>query len=150
VNPKKVKLFIPVISEKLNIPEDLVKDIIDFYYEEVRRNLTQMNEPILQLEGFGSFTAKSKELPKLYMKLKGQLEAITYSKTQARLKIKHEIEQKLNNVQSLQRKISKENKRRYEFYQSKKVGAQKLELRMEKSKTDMARNRKQTFPEEGD
>ena len=69
MQPKKTKEFVTSTAQKLGIPEELVKDAIDFYYEEVRRNLTQMNESVLCLGGFGTFKAKPKELVKLKLKL---------------------------------------------------------------------------------
>ena len=117
--PKKVKLLIPIIAIELNLPEYLVRDAVDFYYEEVRRNLTQMKEPVLVLEGLGSFMVKGKELPKLYMKFTTQLDSLKDAKTQVRIKIKEDIESKLSNVQTLQKKIADEHRRKKEFLKRK-------------------------------
>lgn len=145
MHPKKVKEFIPGVAAKLGLPEDLVTDVVAFYYEELRRNLTQMNESIFRLDGLGSFKAKPKELPKLYMKFKGQLEAMASPRTQIRIKIKLDIEQKLANVLKLQRKIAAENKRKYEFYRAKENGTQKLARDLAKEKRDLRRAKKQNF-----
>ncbi len=145
MQPKKTKEFVTSTAQKLGIPEELVKDAIDFYYEEVRRNLTQMNESVLCLGGFGTFKAKPKELVKLKLKLKDQLETMGVPKTPARIKIKQDVETRLGNILKIEKKISAENKRKHEFYEAKRNGTQLLYKDLEKQKKDLKRARKQNF-----
>lgn len=145
MQPKKTKEFISVTAKKLGIPEELVKDAVDFYYQEVRRNLTQMNESVLCLSGFGTFKAKPKELVKLKLKLKDQLVTMGVPKTPTRIKIKQDVEVRLGNILKIEKKISAENKRKYEFNEAKRNGTQLHYKDLEKQKKDLKRIRKQDF-----
>ena len=45
MNPKKSNKLYTEISEDLSLNEDQVEDIIEFYYKEVRRNLSDLLHP---------------------------------------------------------------------------------------------------------
>lgn len=59
MNPKKSTKLYTEVSEDLNLKEDQVEDIIEFYYKEVRRNLSDLLHPRINLDGLGHFVAKS-------------------------------------------------------------------------------------------
>ena len=58
MNPKKSTKLYTEVSEDLNLKEDQVEDIIEFYYKEVRRNLSDLLHPRINLDGLGHFVAK--------------------------------------------------------------------------------------------
>jgi hypothetical protein len=60
MNPKKAnKLYIQV-AEDLNITEDLVEVITEFYYKEVKNLMTNLLEyPRINVDGLGHFTTRS-------------------------------------------------------------------------------------------
>jgi hypothetical protein len=58
MNPKKSNKLYTEVSEDLNLKEDQVEDIIEFYYKEVRRNLSDLLHPRINLDGLGHFVAK--------------------------------------------------------------------------------------------
>jgi nucleoid DNA-binding protein len=58
MNPKKSNKLYTEISEDLSLNEDQVEDIIEFYYKEVRRNLSDLVHPRINLDGLGHFVAK--------------------------------------------------------------------------------------------
>ena len=58
MNPKKSNKLYTEVSEDLNLKEDQVEDIIEFYYKEVRRNLSDLLHPRVNLDGLGHFVAK--------------------------------------------------------------------------------------------
>jgi hypothetical protein len=60
VNPKKSNILYRPISEELNVDEDLVEDLVQFYYKELRLKLTSLDSPRINVEGLGHFVVKPK------------------------------------------------------------------------------------------
>jgi hypothetical protein len=58
LRPRKAKEFIPKTADKLGIPEKLVEDIIDFYWQEVRKNLSGLKHQRVHLTNLGDFVIK--------------------------------------------------------------------------------------------
>jgi hypothetical protein len=58
MNPKKSNKLYTEVSEDLNLNEEQVEDIIEFYYKEVRKNLSDLVHPRINLDGLGHFVAK--------------------------------------------------------------------------------------------
>jgi nucleoid DNA-binding protein len=53
--PKKPQAIIDQVSEELNLPKTLVDDIVSFYYKEIRKNLSSLEHPKINLKGLGDF-----------------------------------------------------------------------------------------------
>ena len=58
LNPKKAKRDISIVAKQLDLPEHLVKDVVDFYWREVRRNLSSLSYPRIHITNLGDFTIK--------------------------------------------------------------------------------------------
>jgi nucleoid DNA-binding protein len=58
MNPKKCSTLFKELSEDLNLPKELIEDLIQNYYEEVRNNLTNLTNPRINVEGLGQFVAR--------------------------------------------------------------------------------------------
>ena len=58
MRPKKAKELIPKVAVELNIPEQLVKDITDFYWQEIRKSLSGLKHNRVHLTNLGDFTIK--------------------------------------------------------------------------------------------
>ena len=58
MKPKKAKEFIPELATKLNLSENLVEDIIDFYWQDVRKSLSSLKHSRIHLTNLGDFTVK--------------------------------------------------------------------------------------------
>lgn len=58
LNPKKAKRDIGSVAKELDIPENVVKDVVDFYWREVRRNLSSLSYPRIHITNLGDFTIK--------------------------------------------------------------------------------------------
>lgn len=58
LKPKKAKEFIPELATKLNLSENLVEDIIDFYWQDVRKSLSSLKHSRIHLTNLGDFTVK--------------------------------------------------------------------------------------------
>jgi hypothetical protein len=58
LRPKKAKEFIPNTASQLGLGEKLVEDIIDFYWQEVRKNLSGLKHQRIHLTNLGDFVIK--------------------------------------------------------------------------------------------
>ena len=58
MRPKKAKELSPKVAVELNIPEQLVKDITDFYWQEIRKSLSGLKHNRVHLTNLGDFTIK--------------------------------------------------------------------------------------------
>lgn len=99
----------------LGCEHQLVDDAVWFFYSEVRRSLTEMKGPIMQIDNLGSFKVKAAELPKLvhkYEKHLGVLKPETYNQ----MATKKDLEIKLERVTNLMKMIKEEKERKVEFY----------------------------------
>lgn len=70
MNPKSHKKFKEGIAEEVGVHPNVVDDFIDFYYTEVRKNLTDMTYPRLHLDGLGTFELRRKKLEMTIKKCK--------------------------------------------------------------------------------
>ena len=62
LNPKKISSLYSSASEKLNIPESDLTDIVSFYWSQVRKSMEGLNDANINVESFGTFTVKPKAL----------------------------------------------------------------------------------------
>ena len=58
MRPKKAKEFIPEVSKELNISQDIVKDVLDYYWRAVRKSLSSLDHSRIHLTNLGDFTIK--------------------------------------------------------------------------------------------
>lgn len=62
MNPKKPKTLLGNLYLELDIDKNLVSDIVDFYWLNVRKSITQISYPRIGIENLGSFELKIKSL----------------------------------------------------------------------------------------
>jgi nucleoid DNA-binding protein len=58
LRPKKSKEYIPVVAEELSIPDKLVEDVINYYWQEVRKSLSSMKHSRIHISNLGDFVVK--------------------------------------------------------------------------------------------
>jgi hypothetical protein len=58
LRPRKSKEFIPEVAKKLNLQESLVEDLIDYYWEEIRKSLSGLKHQRIHLINLGDFVIK--------------------------------------------------------------------------------------------
>lgn len=58
LNPKKAKEFIPEVAKELELPESLVGDVVFYYWQEVRKNLSSLSHSRIHITNLGDFTIK--------------------------------------------------------------------------------------------
>jgi hypothetical protein len=58
LNPKKYKEILDITNSDLNLDGKVVKKVVDYYWETVRKNLTSLDSPYILIDGFGTFNIK--------------------------------------------------------------------------------------------
>jgi hypothetical protein len=58
LRPKKAKDFIPSVAEQLHFSEDVVKDVVDYYWRNIRKSLSSLDHSRIHLTNLGDFTIK--------------------------------------------------------------------------------------------
>jgi hypothetical protein len=116
--PKKSSSLYKDLAEQLNENPNMIQDIVEFYYGELRKTLSSLTHPRINVEGLGHFVAKSglvrKSIPK-YTKSLENHDTSTYGAYYNRKM----IENKLSLLIELEHKISLEEIRKLEFKRSK-------------------------------
>jgi nucleoid DNA-binding protein len=68
LEPKKHKELYSTVAEKLNVSEKLVSDCVEFYYEEVKKTLSSMEYPRVNVLNLGIFKSKPETIRKVIKK----------------------------------------------------------------------------------
>jgi len=119
MNPKKVKKIYEAVAEDLNLNKDLVEDLVEFYYKDVRKLLTNLEYPRINVDGLGQFVSKPKAVS-------GSIEKITKSlddhdtSTFKAYHNKKAMEVKLDLLIKLHSKILDQESKKQEFLKTKK------------------------------
>lgn len=58
MNPKKAKELIPDVSKSLGYSEDLVSDVINYYWQNVRKNMSSLSHSRIHISNLGDFVIK--------------------------------------------------------------------------------------------
>ncbi len=58
MKPKKAKQLLPEVAESVGLPEQTVKDITDFYWQEIRKSLSSLKHTRVHITNLGDFTIK--------------------------------------------------------------------------------------------
>jgi hypothetical protein len=116
--PKKYSSIFKDVSEELDISENLLEDIIGFYYKEVRKNLTELSHPRINVEGLGQFVARPGIVRKSIPRLKKMLENHDTSTFSAYYN-KKMLEEKVAALQELEKQLDVVDVKRLEFKKKK-------------------------------
>lgn len=71
--PKKSKSLYSEVSEELNMPINLIEDLIEFYYKDIKSNITGLKHLRINIEGLGQFVIKESFVRKMIPKYKKAL-----------------------------------------------------------------------------
>lgn len=110
--PKNHKIFIKETAKELDKNEVLIEDAIGFFYTAVRKTLTDMVYPNININNLGTFKIKRTTLKKLHKKYEAHLNVLDNPESFSQMTIKKEIEQKYENVQKLSKELTKEKIRK--------------------------------------
>jgi hypothetical protein len=68
LNPKKFKDIVLESSEELNLDKQLVSEVLDFYWLNVRKSIGSIAHPRINIDGLGIFRIKPTILEKVILK----------------------------------------------------------------------------------
>ncbi len=119
MNPIKAKDLIPLVAKDLNISEELVKDVVDYFYKKVSNSLINMEDPNVFIKNLGTFKAIYKEITKLYNLQKDHMNALDNPESFQQMIIKKDIEEKHKKLLLLSKKVNVNFKRKKEHIELK-------------------------------
>jgi 4-alpha-glucanotransferase len=104
--PKKSNTLYKEVAEELNMPTQVIEDFIEFYYKEIRRNLTELLHPRLNVECLGQFVIRPKAVKNAIPRLKAVLANHDTSTFNA-YHNKVAIEKKINSLENMEKELIK-------------------------------------------
>ena len=93
--PKKYKDIYPEIATECNAHVDLVANLVSFYYNEVRKSLSNLEATKIFLPNLGTFSLRKKRLEKSIKRNKdilGNIQKNTYKGYDKHVPVKEKIE----------------------------------------------------------
>tara|TARA_S200002703_G_scaffold49279_3_gene42652 strand:+ start:2856 stop:3239 length:384 start_codon:yes stop_codon:yes gene_type:complete len=118
MNPKKARLLYEEVSETEDVPKQLVENLLDFYYKNVRTLLSELYHPRINITGLGLFTARDRAITKAIPKFEKYLENHDTS-TYSAYYNKKMLEEKIEFLHSIKEQIEAEKKRKEQFIKEK-------------------------------
>ena len=104
--PYKSKDLYKEVAEELNIPINLVEDIIEYYYKEIKSNITGLKHLRINVEGLGQFVIKEnfvkKTIPK-YKKILSNHDTSTFNAYHNKIM----LEKKLIALENIEKQLAK-------------------------------------------
>lgn len=58
MKPRKSKELIPIVAKEVMLSENLVQDVVDYYWQEVRKSLSSLKHSRIHIANLGDFTTK--------------------------------------------------------------------------------------------
>jgi 4-alpha-glucanotransferase len=131
--PKKSSALYKELAEELNCPLELVEDLIQYYYKEIRNNLTNLTHPRLNVEGLGQFVARPGLVKKSIQRYKKALDSHDTSTFSAYYN-KKMLEDKVECLENLDKKLNLAELEKENF--KKEKNEKQLKGDLEKPETD--------------
>jgi len=112
--PKKTKDLYKQLAEEQNLSEALVQNVVEFYYKEVKQNMTNITYPRIDISGLGQFIVKVSTVEKgiektqkiLKVQDEGTFKGYHFKKVlEERLVLLKNIQQKMLDVKEKKRKF---------------------------------------------
>mgnify|MGYP003139671064 CR=1 FL=1 len=114
MNPQKARKLYQIHSEENDVSKDLVEDLLDFYYKNVRALLSKLHHPRINITGLGLFIAREKAVKSAIPRLQKYLEKHDTSTYTAYYNLK-KLEEKIDGLNSIKEQIEKEKLRKEIF-----------------------------------
>lgn len=116
--PKKSNVIYKELAEEMSIPVELVEDLIQEYYKNLRNELTNLTNPRINVEGLGQFVARSGLVKKSIERYKKALDSHDTSTFRAYYN-KKMLEEKVECLENLDKKIEEQEIKKQKFKQDK-------------------------------
>jgi 4-alpha-glucanotransferase len=118
MNPRKSSQLYKEVSEELNVPTDIVEDLVQDFYKEIRSNLTSLAYPRINIDGLGQFVARPGLVRKSIPRYKAILESHDTSTFSAYYN-KKMLEDKVDCLEKLEKKLDDVDNKKEEFKNKK-------------------------------
>jgi len=118
MNPKKPKIIYNIVSETLNIKPELIEVLVEFYYQNVRTLISNLEYPRINIDGLGHFFVK----PIYVSKSKEKIIKILDDHDTSTFKAYHNkkaMETKLDNLIKLEKKLLEQQIKKINFIKDK-------------------------------
>jgi nucleoid DNA-binding protein len=125
--PKKSNKLYKEVAEDLDISETLVREFVEFYYNEVRQLLSNLTDPRINIEGLGQFVIKPHLVRKAIPRYTKSLENHDTS-TFAAYYNKKGVETKLDLLIQMEQKIAEQELKKENFKKTKYESSSKNNL----------------------
>ena len=130
--PKKANEFKKLTAKDLELSDNLVSDFIDFFWDRVRTNMTQLNHESIQIPNLGTFKVKHWKIDETVEKHKETI--VRVEGLFSAYKIKVDLADKIEKLERIKQLVEK---REVKFKQIK--DARKNKDNMEEPGSDMGR-----------
>ena len=118
MNPKKPKDFIKPTAETLDLSESIVGDVIDFYWSNVRKALSDIEGPFITVTNLGTFKVRYNKISQIEQKYQNYLNNINDTTLESMTFNKHAIQKlsnmKLERLQKVKQELEEEYSRKAE------------------------------------
>ena len=111
MRPKKAKLFIPDVASKLDLPESLIEDLIDYYWGEVRKSLSGLKHQRIHITNLGDFTLKHWKLDEKIQMLE-KWEENNKQKGMQQMTARFKTAENLYDLKTIKTLVQEENQRK--------------------------------------
>ena len=114
MNPKNYKNFYDDIAKESEVHKDLVSDFVFFFYDKVRKNLSNLTSPKIALPNLGTFSIRTNKLKKSIQRqqdILGNLDKMKFTGYDKSVPVK----EKLENLKNILKVIEKNIKDKKEF-----------------------------------
>lgn len=116
--PKKSSAICKEVAEDLDVSNEFIEDLVQFFYKEIRKNLTTLSHPRINVEGLGQFVARPGLVKKSIIRYKKALDSHDTSTFKAYYN-KKMLEDKVECLENLNKKIEEFNVKKEEFKKTK-------------------------------
>jgi nucleoid DNA-binding protein len=96
LNPKNYKNFYKDIAKEVEVHKDLVSDFIFFFYAKLRKNLSELEHPKINVPNLGTFSIRHHKLKKAIKRQKdilGNLQKMTFDGFDKSIPVNEKIKQ---------------------------------------------------------
>lgn len=94
LNPKKHKSFYKDIAKDVGVHKDLVSNLVFFFYDKVRKNLSDLKNPKVNIPNLGTFSIRTNKLRNAIKRQKdilGNLEKMTFDGYDKSIPVKEKL-----------------------------------------------------------
>jgi len=111
LRPKKAKEFIPEVASQLLIQQTIVEDVINFYWQELRKSLSSLKHQRIHVSNLGDFTIKHWKVDDK-IKMLEQWEENNKQKGLQQMTARFKTVESLFDLKSVKKIIEEENQRK--------------------------------------